>query len=91
MPTIDISRQHGKSAAEARKSVEKIARQIAAKFDVEYGWKGRVLHFERPGVHGTIAVEDNLVHVKAHLSFLLMAIQSTVEREIGNFLDREFQ
>jgi putative polyhydroxyalkanoate system protein len=90
MPSIDIARKHGKSSAEARKSVEKVARQIAAKFDVEYGWKGSVLHFERTGVHGTIALQDGLVHVKAHLSFLLLAIQGAVESEIHRVLDKEF-
>lgn len=90
MPSIDITRKHAKSLAEARKSVERVARQIAKKFDVEYGWKGNTLHFERTGVHGTIALTDGLVHVKAHLSFLLIAIQGAVESEIGKVLDREF-
>ena len=90
MPNIDIARKHGKTAAQARKSVEKVARQIADKFDVEYGWKGSVLHFERVGVHGSIAVEDGLVHVKAHLSFLLSAIRGPVEAEIHRVLDKEF-
>jgi putative polyhydroxyalkanoate system protein len=90
MPSIDIYRKHDKTSAEARKSVEKVARQIAKKFDVEYGWKGSVLHFERTGVHGSIAVEDGLVHVKAHLSFLLLAIQGAVETEIHRVLDKEF-
>lgn len=90
MPNIDIARKHDKTAAEARRSVEKVARQIARKFDVDYGWKGSVLHFERTGVHGSIAVEDGLVHVKAHLSFLLITIQGAVESEIRKVLDKEF-
>ncbi len=90
MPNIDIARKHDKTAAEARRSVEKVARQIARKFDVDYGWKGSVLHFERTGVHGSIAVEDGLVHVKAHLSFLLITIQGAVETEIRKVLDKEF-
>jgi putative polyhydroxyalkanoate system protein len=90
MPNIDIVRKHGKTTAEARKSVEKVARQIASKFDVEYAWKGSVLHFERTGVHGSIALQDGLVHVKAHLSFLLIAIQGAVESEVRRVLDKEF-
>lgn len=90
MPNIDIVRKHDKTTAQARKSVEKVAKQIATKFDVDYGWKGSVLHFERTGVHGSIAVEDGRVHVKAHLSFLLIAIQGAVESEIQRVLDKEF-
>lgn len=90
MSQIDIVRKHAKSVAEARKSVEKVARQIAEKFDVEYAWKGNTLEFERSGVHGSIAVAERQVHVKAHLSFLLFAIKGAVESEINKVLDREF-
>jgi putative polyhydroxyalkanoate system protein len=90
MPSIDIARKHDRTAAQARKAVEKVARQIAKKFDLEYAWKGSVLHFERAGVHGSITVEDGLVHVRAHLSFLLLAIRGAVEAEIHRVLDKEF-
>jgi putative polyhydroxyalkanoate system protein len=90
MATIDIVRKHAKTIPEARKSVETVARKIAEKFDVEYGWKGNTLEFARTGVHGSIAVAEGKVHVKAHLSFLLFAIQGAVESEINKVLDREF-
>ena len=90
MANIDIVRKHGKSIAESRKSVEKVAQKIAQKFELTYGWKGNTLHFERSGVHGSIVVGTGQVHVKAHLSFLLFAIQGAVEREIQGVLDREF-
>ncbi len=90
MPSIDISRAHDKPLAEARKSVERLAKQIAKRFDVEYAWEGDVLIFERSGVSGEISVSKGKVRVKAQLGFLLMAIQPAVEREIHKQLEDEF-
>lgn len=90
MPTIAISRSHRKPMPEARRAIERVAAQIAEKFDVRWGWQGNTLHFERAGVHGQIALARGKVDVTAHLSFLLMAIQGTVEREIRRYLETEF-
>ena len=57
---------------------------------LEYGWNGATLSFERVGVHGTIALEPGKVHVKAHLSFLLLAIRGAVEQSVNDYLDKEF-
>jgi putative polyhydroxyalkanoate system protein len=90
MPTIAISRTHKKPMPEARKAIERVAEHIAEKFDVTWGWDGNTLHFERAGVHGHIALARGKVDVTAHLSFLLIAIQGTVDREIRRYLDDEF-
>lgn len=90
MAAIDISREHDKTIAEAKKSIEKVARHLADKFDVAYGWQGNTLAFERSGVNGEIAVSKGQVRVTAQLGFLLGALKGTVEREIAQYLDREF-
>lgn len=90
MPSIDISRSHDKPLAEARKSVERLAKQIAKRFDVTYAWDDNTLNFERSGVNGAIALTKGKVRVTAKLGFLLMAIQPAVEREINKHLDEEF-
>ena len=91
MPSIDIVRKHGKTTAQARKSVEKVAKQIAAKFDVDYGWKGNTLQFNRSGVDGQIAVTGKDVRVLVRLGFLLFALKGSIEREIDRVIDEQFR
>ncbi len=90
MASIDIKRSHSKPLKEAKKSVERVAKHIADKFDVEYEWEGHTLSFNRPGVDGHIAVSTKEIHVSVNLSFMLMMIKSSVDREIHRYLDEEF-
>jgi putative polyhydroxyalkanoate system protein len=90
MPSIDISRAHSKTVAEAKKSVSRVAKHIADKFEVDSAWQGDTLVFRRSGVDGQIKVEPKNVRVTVELGFLLMAIRGTVEREIRRYLDEEF-
>jgi putative polyhydroxyalkanoate system protein len=90
MPSIDISRPHAKTVAEAKKSVTRVARHIAEKFEVDSAWEGDTLVFRRSGVDGRIEVQPKAIRVTVELGFLLMALRGTVEREIGRYLDEEF-
>jgi putative polyhydroxyalkanoate system protein len=90
MASIDIRRKHSRPHAEARKAVERVARHMAERFQIDWGWDGDTLVFERLGVNGEIKVGRKEIHVLAHLSFLLGAIRPTVEREIERYLDEEF-
>lgn len=90
MSTIEIRRKHNRPLKEAKAAVERIARHIADKFDVEYGWEGNRLDFARGGVDGHIAVSGKEIHVYASLGFFLMAIKGPIEREIHRYLDEEF-
>ena len=90
MATISINRKHKKSMADARTAVDRVAKAIAAKFQVSHQWEGNILHFSRPGVDGHIALGKGTVSVEAQLGFLLMVIKSSVETEIERYLDKEF-
>ncbi|MBP7622560.1 MAG: polyhydroxyalkanoic acid system family protein [Xanthomonadales bacterium] len=90
MATISISRKHKKSMSEARASIDRVAKGIARKFQVNHEWEGDTLHFSRPGVDGHIALGKGSVKVEATLGFLLMVIRSSVEDEIQRYLDDEF-
>jgi putative polyhydroxyalkanoate system protein len=90
MPSIDIHRRHDKSMKEAKAAVERVAEKIAQKFDVECGWEGNSLAFERSGVNGTISLAKGEVRVVVNLGFLLMALRGPIETEILKVLDREF-
>ena len=90
MPDIDIRRKHTRSLKDARAAIERVAEHLAGKFDVDYAWEGNVMQFSRSGVDGHIKVSAKEVHVTATLGFLLMAIRGPIEREIHQYLDREF-
>jgi len=90
MPSIEIRRKHQKPIKEARKAVEHVAEKIAERFDVEYGWEGNTLHFERSGVSGHIALSRGEVCVTANLGFFLSALRGPIEREIHAQIDKEF-
>ncbi len=90
MASIEITRSHSKPLKDAKKAVERVAQHIAEKFDVEYDWSGNTLNFSRTGVDGHIAVSAKQVHVSVNLSFMLMMIKSSVDREIHRYLDEEF-
>lgn len=90
MPSIDIRRRHDKSIKDAKAAVERVAAKINERFEVECGWNGNTLEFERSGVHGSISLGKGEVRVVANLGFLLMALKGTIEAEIHKVLDREF-
>lgn len=88
--SIDIHKTHGKSLEEAQQIADQLARDLAEKFDIEYGWDGDTIVFERFGVHGEIDVDEQAVHVRAKLNFLLSYLQPKVEAEIHRHLDEHF-
>ena len=90
MSSIDIRHQHSLPLPKARKAVEDIAKKLASRFDMDYGWDGDDLHFNRSGVDGRIHLTEKQVRVTAQLGFLLSALKGTVEQEIRRVLDEKF-
>ncbi len=87
---IDIRKKHAKTLQEAQQVADDLARDLADKFAVHYEWQGDTLVFERMGVNGEIDVNDEVVHVRARLGFLLSYLEPAVEREINRYLDEHF-
>ena len=90
MSDIDIRHHHSLPLPKARKAVEDIAKKLASKFDMDYGWDGDELHFNRSGVDGRIHVGAKQIRVTAKLGFLLSALKGTVEQEIRKVLAERF-
>ena len=90
MSRIDITRKHDLPLSEARTKIERVAKSIEKRFDIQYGWDGDTLKFERSGVHGQIVLTKATVRVFAHLSFLLIPLKGAVEGEIEKQLEKEF-
>lgn len=90
MSEIDIRKNHDFDLEGAQQVADDLARDLAEKFDVDYGWDGDVIVFQRAGVDGQIQVDDQCVHVRARLGFFLSYIRPAVEREINRYLDEHF-
>lgn len=90
MAAIDIVHAHTLTPAKARKAVEDVARKLSERFEMQYRWEGDVLHFQRSGVDGHIALEPKQLHVTAQLGFLLSMMKDPVESEIRRVLDERF-
>jgi len=85
---IDLHRAHHLGLAGARKVADKLASDLGRKFDLRGDWKGNVLHFQRPGVTGSLAVGERDLHLSVTLGFLLKAMKGSIERAVLAELDK---
>lgn len=90
MSMIDIKKPHNLKLEDAQQVADDLARDLAEKFSIVYQWDGDVLNFQRTGVEGDITVNEEFVHVKARLGFLLSYLKPAVENEIHRYLDEHF-
>lgn len=90
MSHIDVLARHTMTRQDAQSAADELARDLAGKFDIEYGWEGDHIHFERPGVHGRITVRDGEIRIKARLGFMLLFLKPQIESEITRYLENHF-
>lgn len=91
MTEIIIRRTHGKTPTEARASAEHMASELREEFALNYSWDGDVLRFKRPGVSGTLSINDQDVALSIQLGFFLSALKPKIEREVHRFFEENFQ
>ncbi len=87
MATISITRRHQLSHKQAKIVAEKLANDLQERFQLAWQWEGDHVHFERPGVSGSMHVGKNAISLEAKLGFLLSALKPAIEREIHAQLD----
>jgi len=90
MSQIDIHARHTMNEKEAQDAADALSRDLAEKFAIEYGWDGDVINFERPGVHGQIAVTGEEIHVQARLGLMLALLKGPIEMEVTRYLREHF-
>ena len=90
MSNIDIHAHHTLSHEDAQQAADELARDLSQKFGIDYGWDEDVIHFERPGVHGQIMVQDDEIRIQAYLGFLLVMLKGPIEQEIVRYLEEHF-
>lgn len=79
-----MSRDQAQSAADA------LASDLARKFEINYAWQGDHIHFDRPGVDGTISVREGQIQIKARLGLMLLFLKGRIEEEIVRYLAEHF-
>jgi len=87
---ITIKRSHRLGHKQAKSAAEKVARDLKARFDLEYAWDGDRIAFERPGISGSLHVGKSAVRLDVELSFLLTALKRPIEQAIEKELDTLF-
>ena len=90
MADIDVRRVHNLGLKAARVAADRMAEDLGRKFDLRGAWKGNILHFERPGVNGALAIDDKTLHLTVSLGFLLKAMKGSIERAVMGELDTLF-
>jgi putative polyhydroxyalkanoate system protein len=90
MSSIDIHAFHHLKKKAAQQAADSLANDLAQKFDIEYGWDGDAIHFERAGVSGRITVGKNQIRIEARLGLLLLVLKGRIEDEIRQYLQHHF-
>ena len=90
MADIDVHRTHNLGLAAARAAADRMAEHLGRRFDLRGEWAGDVLHFQRPGVNGSLAVTDKDLRLTVTLGLLLRALKGSIQSAIDEELDKLF-
>jgi len=87
MADIELDRTHHLGLKGAKAAADKMAAKLAEKFDLAASWDGDTLHFERPGVNGTLKISATEMHLRVTLGFMLKMMRAPIENAIHEQLD----
>ena len=90
MSNIDMHAHHNRSREDAQSAADRLAADLAEKFDINWSWSGDHIHFDRPGVDGSITVRESEIRIKARLGLVLMFLKGRIENEIVSYLSEHF-
>ena len=90
MADIEITRVHNLGLAAARKAADRMAERLGQRFGLKGSWRGNVMHFERPGVTGSLALTDKDLDLQVTLGILLRMMKGSLEAAVHEELDKLF-
>ena len=90
MADIDIKRAHNLGLKAARAAADKMGDELGKKFGLQGDWKGNVFNFERPGVTGSLAIDDKDLRLHVSLGMLLKMMKPSIETAVKQQLDTLF-
>ncbi|RYF24548.1 MAG: polyhydroxyalkanoic acid synthase [Comamonadaceae bacterium] len=98
MPDIHIHRPHQLGLTEARRVAGLWADKARSKFEMECTYVQApadgaapatdALHFQRPGIEGTLQVAADRFELQAELGFLFSAFKDRIQSEIEGQFDK---
>ena len=92
MPTINLSKKHGKSSAEIRALTEQLTQLLQKKFQIKCQLKHQenndTLTFTRLDMSGELCLMPNEVTVTVKTGFLTAAFTPVIETELKRTLDK---
>lgn len=90
MSHINIVHAHKLAPAQAREAAQRVAEKLSGEFDLACEWNGDTLHFQRSGVTGTLALEQEQVAMKLKLGMLMSAFSGPIEQKIRDNMSKVF-
>jgi putative polyhydroxyalkanoate system protein len=90
MADIDIKRAHNLGLKAARAAADKMADHLGKKFGLQGEWSGNTLNFQRPGVTGSLAIDDKDLRLMVSLGILLKMMKPSIEGAVNQQLDTLF-
>ena len=90
MATIRIAKKHSLSHAKAKQAAQRVADDLAKRFDLRCEWHGDDIAFERSGVTGQLHVGKNEVHLDCQLGLLLSMLKPAIEDQVHRDFDKYF-
>jgi len=90
MADIDIRRAHGLGLKAARAAADKMAEHLGKKFGLAGDWSGNTLNFQRPGVTGSLAIDEKDLRLAVNLGLMLKMMRPSIESAVNEQLDKLF-
>jgi putative polyhydroxyalkanoate system protein len=90
MSDIEVRRAHALGLAGARRAADEMVAHLGREFALKGHWAGDTLHFDRPGVTGTLEVTASSLHLLVRLGFLLRMMKPSIEGAVHRELDALF-
>jgi putative polyhydroxyalkanoate system protein len=88
MADIEIHRKHKLGLAKAKTVANKVARDLAEKYDLQSEWEGHTLHFSRAGIDGHLAITKDSMDCHVSLGFLFKAFKGPIQGEMEKNFDK---
>ena len=88
MARISIAKTHHLTHKKAKSVATRLARDLGQRFDLISEWDGDHVHFERPGLSGSMHVGKARITLDVTLGLLLTPLKPAIEKEVHAQLDK---
>ena len=90
MSILSITKKHHLSHEHAKRAAEQVAKDLRARFELDYKWHGDRIEFARPGLSGELHIAKDHVRLDCQLGLLFSTLKPAIEREVHREFDKRF-